>query len=294
MRKTELESVLSGSQSDAGRVVAFDNGLCVITDRVEVLTRIARVLDDLERVRVPVWVVQVSVVSRSVSESERLQFNVAPSVEIAATLVSSSSGPQVKIGSTGAAGLKGVLEAVRGQNGQAVVAEPLFVLADGEAASMHSGQRVPVPRRASDQHGNVSTVEFEYISTGFTCDVEVREESEQSCRLNTNITTNDIVRTVEGVPVTGGSELRTVSVLDSGGVYLIGEMREGGESVGRDGGLVFGQSTSKHDRVLQVWVRVYRIAGDAGAELAASGSSEPPTRAGGVRSMGRLPPVQPL
>ena len=165
---------------------------------------------------------------------------------------------------------------MRGEGGKAVVAEPLFVLSDGEKGRIHSGQRVPVPRRTADQHGNVSTVDYQYETTGFTAEVELREDSREMCRIETTISINEIVRTFEGVPVTGGSEFSTKAVVRSGGVYLLGEIHEESDSVGRDGGLVFGKDESQFDRVLQVWLRVYRIEGDADAWLPRRFSGEQP------------------
>lgn len=177
--------------------------------------------------------------------------------------------------------MKAVVDYAKTNEGRAVLAEPLFLLKDGEAARIHAGERIPIPRRSVDQFGNVQVVDYQIEETGLTVDVSLREEAEDIASVEVTMVLNEILRFVEQVPVTSGSDFKTKTSLRSGGVYLIGRVDEQEHSKGGGLGFRFGKRERHGARSLQIWARAYRIGGDA--QSAASGPSE--------QGLELLPPV---
>ncbi len=64
LSEPQLREVCLGQQmlSDVGRVSAFKDGLVVVTDTVEVLNRVADLLESVEAAEAVTWVVQMHVV----------------------------------------------------------------------------------------------------------------------------------------------------------------------------------------------------------------------------------------
>lgn len=258
----ELRHAVEALLSEVGRMVSFVDGLVVVSDRVEVLERVVELLDRLESVPVGSWVVQLHVLLIADSDKAELGLEVAPSAELALSFAAASD-LHLSGGFTATGGLDVLLRAVLSSSRSRVVCEPLFVVRDGEISRYEDGQEVPIPRKTVSGEGTVTVSGYDYRQTGVTISVDVREFQREAGLLGLSLELGELVRYVEEVPVVDRRRFETAAVVNSGGVYLLGSISLDRQRHTTGGGLgtVFGVDDGKSQ--LDVWARVYQIAGPA-------------------------------
>lgn len=276
LNASELQQAVGVLASDQGAVVAFSDGLCVIGDRVEVLARLDDVLTQVEQAETATWVVQLHLVSLADAARRDLGFDARPSLDVAATFAKASSGvvaPESALALR--AGLDAVLRVAADDNQASLVAEPLYFLGDGTESEFARGQRVPIPRRVTSPEGTTRTEGFEFVQTGLTCVVSIRELRPDTARLKMALELSEVVRMVEDAPVTREDRYKTEAEIQSGGVYLLGELVRQGDANRTIGGMKLQWGQERDDSVLQVWARAYRVGGPTpGVDLVSS--TQPP------------------
>ena len=258
----QLNESIATLLSQNGRVLTTEQGIVMVGDQVEVLERIHQLLDDLASIEVGSWVVQLHAISISDEARISLGFDVRPAADLAALIRTGGA----RSFSAGAA-LNALLEAEQERYGVHVEASPLFVLIEGVQATHASTSEVPVLTTTVADNGVVSEdVDFKQI--GLTISATVRELPTGGM-LTIDWEDRRIVGESNGYPVSLGESYNTTAQIESGGVYLLGEL-----DYSRDlDGIKNWATLTTDDRYasVQVWARAYRISGTAGAPRSGDG-----------------------
>ncbi|GAB4544984.1 MAG: hypothetical protein Tsb0013_02510 [Phycisphaerales bacterium] len=210
---------------------------------------------------VDTWVVQLHVITLSTSDVRELGLDITPAIDLSALLAASSGTPTPDTSYAAIASLGAVLRAARESSTSSVIAEPLLLVRDGDTARVSSGRTDPVPLRTVSPEGTVQTERFEFIESGFSLDLSIREVQVDSAVISVLVSIDEVIGDVDGVPIRSGFELTAGGAVVSGGVYLIGSLQRDATSTSTTG--IFQSSTrdTKDSTVVQVWARCYRIAG---------------------------------
>lgn len=258
----QLRNCLSVLRSDNGDAVAFPDGLVVVADRVEVLARVDDLLSQVEAADSATWVLQLHLVSLEDAALRDLGFDAVPALEVSATFAAASStgitAAPLGLGSL-RGGLDSILRSAHEDRRVQVVAQPMFLLGDGETSEHVRGQRVPIPKRAVSDQGTVTTQGFEYVQTGLVCKVSLREVRAESARLSLDVSMSDVVRLVENAPITREDRYTTTAEVQSGGVYLVGSLVRQSDNDKTLGGFQRRYAQDRSDTVLQVWAQAFRV-----------------------------------
>lgn len=262
----ELSAAISVVLSDIGRVQSYPDGLVVVGDRVEVLQRVSEIIDEVEDSEAPSWVVQLYVVSLGERKARELGVDVQPGLELSYLLASSGGDPAslVKAATSGfnvSGSLDAVLQASLERSGVEVMADPLMLIADGAEARFVRGDSIPIPQRTISDQGTVTTTDFSFVQTGLEVLADVREMSAGRARLTIDVRLSTVRDMVEDAPVTSDETFSGVSIIESGGVYLLGSLRREDRVQSRIGGWGLGWLNRSESSLLQVWARAYRVAG---------------------------------
>ena len=258
-----LKAAVEVMLSDAGKLATYADGLLVCGDRVEVLQRLAALLDSVEAVGAESWVVQLYFLSVSKEASSELGLDVKPLADVSYTFASKSLVSPTAAAELSAA-LSGALKASAKRQDVRVVAQPLFLLIDGESSSFTSGTSIPVPKRAVSNQGTVTTQSYETVNTGLSATVSLREMSTALVRCKVKVELGQVTGFVESAPIQAKDSFETVSVLAAGGVYLLGALDRSEATKDSSGPLPQFQgvrSRSEKASQIQIWARLFRIAG---------------------------------
>lgn len=269
----DLRAAVQSLQSDLGQVQAYQDGLLVMADRVEVLVRVSELIDRVENTESPCWALQLHLVALTADELRDLGVEATPALEISAAFAQGSTpglfsavGPRSSLN----AGLDSMLRVARTSERGSIVAEPFVLMADGSHYETIGGSRVPVPKRVVETSGNgqsVATNGFEYVQTGLTVIADLREQSCETALVTLKLEQSDITGYVEQAPITTTESFAGQAVLTSGGVYLVGSMQRQEESESGGVGLSLGKKSRDKARVTQIWVRAVRVGGSALASV---------------------------
>lgn len=292
----QLRQAIDVLKSSIGRVMTYEGGLVVVGDQVEQLRTIAAMLDELERLPSVTWVVQLHVVEMSEQDARDLGLDVTPALDLAVTFGAASANLAGAAALTTAkaatleGGLTAILRAAASSETMSVVADPLFVVADGSEATYKRGVNYTLPRRVVTQGGAVETSGYDTITAGFGATVNVREVGPERLRLKLQFTADELERFINERPVVRGETLNAEADLSSGGLYLLGSMRRERKQSKAETWLRWGRTREVETSLLQIYGRAYRIAGGLSEpEPAASGPSERPAKAS---EPGRREPVE--
>lgn len=254
----QVATIFGGKESG---VLVQPDGLVIITDRVEVLEQVAQAFASAEAEESPVWIVQLHLVGWSRRAAHDYGIDVAPAAALAATFAAGSTAKGVDLKADVTASLDAVLRLANDRADVAVVAAPMMTLLDGETAEFIQGDRVPIPRRTTSDQGTVTTNGFEFIQTGTTVKIALRERSPSSAMLSIDVGMSDIRRLVEEAPVTGEERLTTGVVVEAGGVYLVGSLARERHTAETGIGWRTQDAEELECQVIQVWCEAFRVAG---------------------------------
>lgn len=263
LKKEDLTQALGVFGGAEGRSVAFADGLVVVGDKVEVLSRVAQMLDEVEAAEVPVWVVQLHLVGWSRRAAEDFGFDLTPAADLAFGFAVNSRGAQLDVDL--GARLDGILRVAAERNDVRISSAPMFALVDGGTGKIVQGDRVPVPRRTTTNEGTTRTEGFDYIQTGTNVLVTLREMERGKALLDVEVGMSDIRSYVEVAPITGEETFSTSAVVEAGGVYLLGSIVKDRETAEDSMGWRTNDAFGREIQVVQVWCRTYRIG--AGVDL---------------------------
>ncbi|TWT86782.1 Bacterial type II and III secretion system protein [Pseudobythopirellula maris] len=278
LTKEQVNEALTVFASSEGRAASFTDGLVVVGDTVEVLTRVAEMLDMVESAESPVWVVQLHLVSYSTSAADQLGVNLEPAAKAGLAFAAGSAAGGAGASWQLAASLDAILQVAYTRDDVGISAAPMFLVSDGETSRFVQGDRVPLPRRSTSPEGTVTTEGYDYVQTGVQVELTLRETGERSAKIDLDLAMSDIKELVNGeAPVTGEESFVTTSIVQAGGVYLLGTLAKDRLQDRRELGLATGHDQTAAFQVLQVWLQCYRIGGPV------AGPHRKPTR---PRSLG--------
>ncbi len=260
LESIELKESVSVLLSEHGRANVSTDGVLVVGDRVEVLSRVHELVESVERASADSWVVQLHMVKVSKGAEKRLGLDVRPLLDVAATYATSGAG-----GVDGITGLSVLLKAESRMEGVSVVAEPLFVLVDGIEAETADASEIPIRRAIFDENRNVVSEDVEFRQIGLTVKVKIRAMSNGRARLQLSVEQSSVREFVDDAPIIDTEKMTTTAVVQSGGVYLLGSLERQRRSKDKQG--IFGLELGKSDDQsrVQLWGRVHRIGGLNGA-----------------------------
>ena len=263
LSKEEIQAAVTTMISNQGRVWASNDGLLHVSDSVEILERVQSFVEQLRNQESPTWVVQLYLVNSSERTARNLGINVDHLVRYSYNYATGSG--LRSIGSEVLnASLDAVLVAAYERGDTTVQARPLLLLSDGEQAYIRNGQRFPVPRRTENiETGVVSITGYDYIQTGLSVDVQLRENSDTHASLIMKVKNSQVTGFVnDEVPITLDEELLTTASVRSSGVYLLGALDVAVNTDTRAGpGFTTSFGTQRQDNLTLIWCRCYRVAG---------------------------------
>ena len=266
LTSADLSAAVAVLLSENGRAHAYDDGLLVVGDRVEVLQRVHELLDRIESSASVCWCIQLYLVSLGNSDLTDLGLDVEPTLNVAYTfatasnsLGAASAASSAVKGATLNGGLSAILKAAKQRKGVAIQAEPLFTLIDGGEAEFIRGDKVPVPKSITTQNGFVETAGFDYVQTGLDVHVGIRELSDDAARFKTSVKISEVTGQVSTAPITSDQSFDAESVIHSGGVYLLGSLKRSEVQHTQSSSLKWGDTKQVDNAVLQVWCRAYRV-----------------------------------
>jgi len=262
----ELKAAVEVLRSPLGKVVSYDGGVLVVGDRVEALQQMAEMLDRLDELPTVTWVVQLHVVELGERDLRTLGLDLEPALDLAVTFGAASSAAAGAVAGVARAaelkgGLSAVLQAEAESETMSIVADPLFLVADGTEATYSRGETYLLAKRATTQGGAVETTGFQQVRAGVDFSISCREVASECLRMRLDFASDEVVRLLDdGRPVVKGEQLHSEADMVSGGVYLMGSMRRQRERRGLLHWLRIGGSRETESTVLHVYARAYRIA----------------------------------
>lgn len=283
----ELNQAVSAHTSGDGRVAVFTDGLLVLSDKVQVLERVADMLNQVESADSPVWCVQLYLLALGDSDIRELGLENTPSLDLAAAFAA-GAGSGVDGTAKAAAGLSSALRVAAERSSSKVVGQPCFLLSDGQESAFKRVRRYPYQSSQLGYEGRVSSQQFEFLDVGLTVTVRVRERGQRSALLAVDCEISDSDGERLGVPIRVSDEYHTSAVVESGGVYLLGslersERKEKGMTL-----LYWGSRSETAGQVLYVWATAKSIQGAMVDGPTARVSARNPA----VGSVERLPLVE--
>lgn len=260
MEKAAIQEAIALFQGGQGRAAVHNDGLVIVVDTVEVLEQMATAFALVENQDSAVWIVQLTLVGWSREAAQEFGVDVEPAARVAVGAAMSANGLTPTI--TGTASLDAILRLANNRDDVAVVASPMLCINDGEAAQFVQGDKVPYQTTTIDADTNVSTISYQMIQTGLTVDVKLREQSKSSARLDLQVKLSDIkAAPADRPPTTGEESLQTISIVEAGGVYLLGSMARERRSQADAIGWQTGQYEKLNSQVVQVWCEAFRVGG---------------------------------
>lgn len=245
--------------TDSGRVETYQDGVVIISDAVEVLQRIDKLLHDLESIEPSVWLVQLYILQREQSDTKTLGVDVLVDFDMAALLPLMQTALVEPL--TGGINARAVLEAQLNRSDTSIYARPLVLLLDGREAKLSQVDIIPVPQRSVSPEGNVETTGYTDIRIGLDVTVSIREWSSMAGSLEYAIELGEISGFVEERPSRSTREVTGTTVVDSGGVYLLGVLERERELKARRGQFGTIQERASSSSVLEIWAQVRRVEG---------------------------------
>ncbi len=256
--KEGLRTAVGVLLSQFGQVVSFEDGLVVVSDVVEVLSRVHELLDRIDTAPVGSWVVQLHVISMSQRAESEFGFDARPALEVAATFATGSGSSSVDV----SGGLQAMLIAEASRDDVNMVASPTFLLVDGKPSSFVDAQEIPVPVRSTSDQGTVTTLSFDVTQVGFTVSVLLRELSGDRALLSVESELSTLQGFVETSPIKNVTRFVNESAIHASGVYLLGSLKQRRQADGVSGPLNLLVTDDDSHSTLQYWCRAYRINGD--------------------------------
>ncbi len=249
-----LKAALGVIVSANGRLETFEDGLVVLADKVEVVQRVADLVDAIEAAPSESWVVQLYLLSLRGYDFRELGLDAVPAADIAMR-AATTGGSAFEL----SAALNGILVADQRREASRIVAAPLFVLLDGSEASIADGEVLRVPQRTVSSEGTVTVTGFEQVQTGLEALVSVRDLGDGKATLDLDVSISEVTGFLEDLPQVQNQEFVTRAAIESGGVYLLGSLSRGSTLSGTRGAFLSVKRDEDDQRTVYVWARTYRI-----------------------------------
>lgn len=269
----DVAAAVQAVLSDVGKASTYGDGVLVVSDRAAVLERVRDLVGELQRAQAGTWVVQLQLVAVRDADALAASIGAGGSAELSATIASASAGgPQSQ--HVARATVAAIAELSGSMDRSAIVADPVFLLRDGGSARVDDGLEVRIVTRAVTEGGAVVDTGFETIQTGLVVDVAVREVDPTEAVLTVSAELSALLGESGGLPVISRRSYTTSAAINSGGVYLLGSIRQAERTREAEGFVRLGSADRSASSVLLVWARAWRV-GDAIAPALPDMPAEP-------------------
>jgi type II secretory pathway component GspD/PulD (secretin) len=227
-------------------------------------------LDKVEAADSNTWLLQLYLISLQDSLDSSLGLDTVTSIEVAANFAQSESMTNTT------AALSALLQTTRSTAKASIIAQPLMLLLDGGEASFSDGESIPIPKKTVTDNGTIQTTGYQYVDTGLRIKTRLREVSPTSAKCSLAVDLQSISGYTESAPRTKGQRFNTEAVLRSGGVYLLGSLKQA-QSQNDSSGPWFRTLFNKNSRegTIQIWLKCYRINGPLDERKANDAALEP-------------------
>ncbi|MEM7455096.1 MAG: hypothetical protein AAF456_12165 [Planctomycetota bacterium] len=259
LSQDEITSAIGTLLSDTGRIATFADGVCVVSDVANVLDRVAGVIRDLEALENPAWVVQLFVISYGETAAREFGVDVIPAARIAAGLASGSGSY-----ADAEVSIELLLRAAAENSDADLVAEPMFLLSDGETATYQRLESIPFRTITRNNSNAVQEVieQVDFLEVGFDSEIGLRETGPESAAVEVRIDNSSVIEFNGELPPTTARESYVSEVpIGAGAVYLVGAYESNERRRSQSLGFRRQHLDEARRRVYQVWLRAYRISG---------------------------------
>lgn len=258
LSSVDLQRVVQSILSIDGKAVCMEDGLAIVSDRVEVLERVNEAIDQIGQAEIAAWMVQLYLVSLNDGQLKEFGLDMTPGLDVAAsvTMASMAGGSaSIDLG----AKLDSILRATSRTRSGSVLADPLLYLSDGQQASYRKGLTVSVPIRAVSDQGTVTTTGFQDFEVGLNVTASMRDLGNETGMLTVKLTSSAVTDDTREVPTRSGETYQSVAPVSSDGVYLLGYVRR--QSIAQEASSWFrpGFKDDVTCETLMIWGRVQRI-----------------------------------
>lgn len=251
-----------------GRAVVTADGLVIVLDRVDLVRQLFEVLAKVEQVESATWAIQLHVVRLTDDVLADLGLDVTPAVELGAAAVF-SSGMDVTSSLNSLASVKAVLRAAATDRRASILADPFFLLTDGEKVDFRQGGEIAFRNQVltPGAGGPLQTQVVERMTVGSSYEIVCRELSDDRARLRLRIERAKLDGFRDGVPQRMVDSSNHVVDLVTGGTYLIAHYVEGETEDLTGTWLRWGTTKRRTTTSVQVWVSAYRVAVGGGGAM---------------------------
>lgn len=252
--KDALITLVTSVLSEKGKSSVTDLGVVVAVDHESVIRRLAEMLNYLDSMDQPTWILQLCFVilrrdallegGLKTTASGTISYNIADSqVDF----------KDLKI--------DGILNAVSNSSYADLYASPMLLCRDGQKAVWKNGQKVPIPRKTVSDYGTVTVSGYDYVDVGFSVEVQISDSKKGSGYLQMTISKSDIESYVMEAPVTSQNVYTATVDMQQMKPYLLGELQMFKDMSGQKD--IFTLSQDKGKSVVQVWGQLYKVNGHA-------------------------------
>lgn len=262
-----VQQAVSVLLSPDGKIASFSNGLLVVGDRIDSLSKIEDMLRQLETQESPVWCVQLLEVVYTEEAAEVFRLDVAPTVQLAAAY---ASGPVLGGTALPAAafnggdvssmvGISALLEASKTETGVAIGGRAMFLLADGETGRLKNGERFPILTTTTLTETRTQSEQVSFEQVGTEIEIGCREDIQGEASIEVSYSVSDILGMVEGYPRIANKSIDTKLRVSGSGSFLVGEYKRQTQKRQASSWLTLGQSRTDAEELVQVWVVACRV-----------------------------------
>lgn len=255
----DLSRTVEAFLSDNGTVSAFPDGVVIVGDRVDVLSRVDQLLNEIDQSTSRTWVVQYHVVSYSARAFRDFGFDVVGTGRVGAAF--NSAQPGSNSSALAEASLEAVLRAAGDSSEVTVVAQPTVVVQDGTQGVVSLTEKRPYVNssRRFENGLQSESVDIEFLDVGIDVETTVREASPTSVVFSSVISLSEQTGEQAGAPIVQSQSLQNSFVCKTDVVSLVGSIRRHRDAAGVPELLSWGESSSSSEEVVQVWCRVYAV-----------------------------------
>lgn len=271
LSKQDIVEAVSALKTVTGRVVAYDDGLVVVSDTPDILLKVDNMIQSIKRATADTWIVQYIFLLYRESDLKDLSFNIGSNF----SLSSAVAGDKFS-----SADVSALINKILTTGKARLLAQPLILLEDGSSGSVIDGEQVPIPRKTVSDAGTVTVTGVDYKDTGLSVHLTIKDMGDNSVRLRSLIELNSINGYVGDYPRVKGQKVEFSTALSTNQSYLVASLSQnynetlkGNETTAGinagantdknfvNGLFNFGKTNKREDtnNLMQIWVRAYRI-----------------------------------
>lgn len=253
LSKDELDQTLKVIISDSGRSVSFSDGYIVISDTVDVINKVNILIDSLLSEIPSQWIVQYYIIQEDSGIDNNIGFDTVDSVVLASKLTN------ISLNFDFDADLKSSFFAELNKNGSKIISKPVMQLLDGKEGIISQTRVTPLPLKTVSDQGTVTTSGFSEVKTGTEIKTTLREFNKDSATLKYDLKFGEVIGYVEGNPEKIERILSGETMVNSGGVYLLGSLQNNIDSQNSKIGFSLNIKKLINESILKVFCSVQRV-----------------------------------